>query len=165
MTEIYHPGTYIREWVIPQHRPVKEAAKLLGGGHPALSNLIEPQGPPFARDGKPALCVNMGTTPLPQVWPCRLRRPENRRAPVCTEDRCRWRLAVRTSSERTGGVQYDQSHGWLSNWCLQLSRRSRSGRRRCAGAGSSGEVQKLVPEARVRVSACGQYGRGHGSDV
>jgi addiction module HigA family antidote len=35
-----HPGTYIRENVIPPTMPVKEAAKLLNVGRPALSNLL-----------------------------------------------------------------------------------------------------------------------------
>ena len=40
MKETVHPGLYIREQVIPPTMPVKEAAKLLGVGRPALSNLL-----------------------------------------------------------------------------------------------------------------------------
>ena len=35
-----HPGTYIRETIIPAGMSVKDAAKLLGIGRPALSNLL-----------------------------------------------------------------------------------------------------------------------------
>jgi addiction module HigA family antidote len=40
MKETIHPGLYIREQIIPATMPVKEAAKLLGVGRPALSNLL-----------------------------------------------------------------------------------------------------------------------------
>ena len=40
MTSPLHPGRYIREHVIPPAMPVKEAAKQLGVGRPALSNLL-----------------------------------------------------------------------------------------------------------------------------
>ncbi|HWZ42429.1 MAG TPA: HigA family addiction module antitoxin [Candidatus Saccharimonadales bacterium] len=40
MSEPIHPGFYIRAQVIPPMMPVKEAAKLLGVGRPALSNLL-----------------------------------------------------------------------------------------------------------------------------
>lgn len=40
MNETIHPGLYIREQIIPATMPVKEAAKLLGVGRPALSNLL-----------------------------------------------------------------------------------------------------------------------------
>lgn len=40
MNEPKHPGPYIREQVIPQTVPVKEAARILGVGRPALSNLL-----------------------------------------------------------------------------------------------------------------------------
>lgn len=40
MTDPIHPGTYIRDKVIPPKMAVKEAAKLLGVGRPALSNLL-----------------------------------------------------------------------------------------------------------------------------
>ena len=40
MNETIHPGLYIREQIIPASMPVKEAAKLLGVGRPALSNLL-----------------------------------------------------------------------------------------------------------------------------
>lgn len=40
MTEPVHPGTYIREHVLPCKLAVKEAAKRLGVGRPALSNLL-----------------------------------------------------------------------------------------------------------------------------
>src|SRR5258707_2723781 len=40
MDESIHPGRYIRKQVIPPTMPVKEAAKLLGVGRPALSNLL-----------------------------------------------------------------------------------------------------------------------------
>jgi addiction module HigA family antidote len=40
MNESIHPGRYIREQVIPQAMAVKEAAKLLAVGRPALSNLL-----------------------------------------------------------------------------------------------------------------------------
>jgi len=35
-----HPGLYIRDKVIPRNLPIKQAAKLLGVGRPALSNLL-----------------------------------------------------------------------------------------------------------------------------
>jgi len=38
--EAQHPGYFIREHVIPAGIPVKEAAKRLGVGRPALSNLL-----------------------------------------------------------------------------------------------------------------------------
>jgi len=40
MAEPFHPGLYIRDHVIPAGMPVKQAAKLLGVGRPALSNLL-----------------------------------------------------------------------------------------------------------------------------
>ncbi len=40
MTQPIHPGFFIRDKVIPPTMPVKEAAKLLGVGRPALSNLL-----------------------------------------------------------------------------------------------------------------------------
>ena len=40
MREADHPGCFIREHVIPAGIPVKEAAKRLGVGRPALSNLL-----------------------------------------------------------------------------------------------------------------------------
>ena len=50
MTEPAHPGTHIRERVIPADMLVKDAAKLLGVGRPALSNLL---------NGKAALSPRM----------------------------------------------------------------------------------------------------------
>ena len=40
MTLPIHPGLHIRDNVIPKKMAVKEAAKLLGVGRPALSNLL-----------------------------------------------------------------------------------------------------------------------------
>jgi addiction module HigA family antidote len=40
MAEALHPGLYIRDHVIPAGMPVKQAAKLLDVGRPALSNLL-----------------------------------------------------------------------------------------------------------------------------
>ena len=40
MVEPQHPGPYIRDQVIPRTMPIKQAAKLLGVGRPALSNLL-----------------------------------------------------------------------------------------------------------------------------
>src|SRR5579872_3833159 len=40
MTTPIHPGLHIRDNVIPKKMAVKEAAKLLGVGRPALSNLL-----------------------------------------------------------------------------------------------------------------------------
>jgi addiction module HigA family antidote len=47
-----HPGIYIRENVIPPNMPVKEAARVLGVGRPALSNLL---------NGKAALSREMAS--------------------------------------------------------------------------------------------------------
>ena len=38
--KILHPGTFIREHVIPKGMTVTDAAKRLGVGRPALSNLL-----------------------------------------------------------------------------------------------------------------------------
>jgi addiction module HigA family antidote len=51
MAEPLHPGLYIRDHVIPVGMPVKRAAKLLGVGRPALSNLL---------NGNAALSPEMG---------------------------------------------------------------------------------------------------------
>src|SRR5258707_3022530 len=40
VTDPIHPGIYIKDHVIPPKMAVKEAAKLLGVGRPALSNLL-----------------------------------------------------------------------------------------------------------------------------
>src|ERR1043166_2456177 len=40
MTEPIHPGHYIRDNIIPSKMAVKDAAKLLDVGRPALSNLL-----------------------------------------------------------------------------------------------------------------------------
>jgi addiction module HigA family antidote len=40
MIEPIHPGQYIKDQIIPAEMPIKEAAKLLGVGRPALSNLL-----------------------------------------------------------------------------------------------------------------------------
>src|SRR5689334_4327155 len=40
MTDPIHPGLYIRDNIIPPKMAVKDAAKLLGVGRPALSNLL-----------------------------------------------------------------------------------------------------------------------------
>jgi addiction module HigA family antidote len=40
MAEPLHPGLYIRDHVIPAAMPIKQAAKQLGVGRPALSNLL-----------------------------------------------------------------------------------------------------------------------------
>ena len=45
-----HPGTFIREHIIPAGMSVKEAAERLGVGRPALSNLL---------NGKSSLSPNM----------------------------------------------------------------------------------------------------------
>src|SRR5882762_2322665 len=47
-----HPGSYIRENVIPKGMSVTNAAKLLGIGRPALSNLL---------NGKASLSPDMAT--------------------------------------------------------------------------------------------------------
>jgi addiction module HigA family antidote len=40
MTDPIHPGVYIRNHIIPPKMAVKDAAKLLDSGRPALSNLL-----------------------------------------------------------------------------------------------------------------------------
>lgn len=50
MNETKHPGFYIKDKVIPSKMSIKEAAKLLGVGRPALSNLV---------NGKAALSPEM----------------------------------------------------------------------------------------------------------
>lgn len=50
MTDSLHPGVFIKDKVIPKKMTVKEAAKRLGVGRPALSNLL---------NGKSALSKEM----------------------------------------------------------------------------------------------------------
>ncbi|MGD0013639.1 MAG: HigA family addiction module antitoxin [Bryobacteraceae bacterium] len=52
MTAPVHPGLYIRQNIIPATMAVKDAAKLLGVGRPALSNLL---------NGNAALSPEMAT--------------------------------------------------------------------------------------------------------
>jgi plasmid maintenance system antidote protein VapI len=49
-----HPGTYVRESIIPSGMSVTEAAKRLGIGRPALSNFL---------NGKSALSPEMASWP------------------------------------------------------------------------------------------------------
>ena len=52
MHDPIHPGKFIRQNVIPKDTTVKDLAKLLGIGRPALSNLL---------NGKAALSPEMAT--------------------------------------------------------------------------------------------------------
>lgn len=56
MASEIHPGSYIREKVIPEGMSVTNAAKLLGVGRPALSNLLN------------------GNASFLLIWPQELRR-------------------------------------------------------------------------------------------
>jgi plasmid maintenance system antidote protein VapI len=66
MTDPIHPGVYIRNHIIPPKMAVKDAAKLLDSGRPALSNLLNGNAdlsPEMASRSKKAFNADAEKTP------------------------------------------------------------------------------------------------------